>query len=338
MLDKSATRTATSVRILCDAAAEFGVERAKCLTGTGIEEAELYLTNSRITLGQEIRAIENFVRAMPEKWGLGVEVGKRYHTNTFGIWGFAILTSPTIRAAIETATTYANLSFLIAEMALVEDERATRIVFDTSALPAHVGTFAFERHVAITLSFLKELSPNFDLSKSSVESREQDAAYGELLSKMLQVEVTCGQPINALVLDDETLDQPLPKADPVTQEYCLGQCRTLLEQQTGRLPEWSQKVRDVAMADIGTEIRINTVAEKLAVTERTLRRRLTEEGTSFRKVYTDTRLGIAYELLETTGMTVQAAAWRVGYAEPAAFVRAFIKQYGKSPGSIRNKE
>ena len=138
MLDKNTKRAATSVRILCDAAADFGIGRDRCLESTGITEAELYATDTLITLGQETRVIENFIAALPGVSGLGVEIGKRYHLNAFGIWGFAILTSPTLRAAIMTATEYAKLSFLIAEMSLTDDKRNAKIIFDTSALPDNV--------------------------------------------------------------------------------------------------------------------------------------------------------------------------------------------------------
>ncbi|MEM9565644.1 MAG: helix-turn-helix transcriptional regulator, partial [Actinomycetota bacterium] len=75
--------------------------------------------------------------------------------------------------------------------------------------------------------------------------------------------------------------------------------------------------------------------ERLAVNERTLRRRLADENTTFRQLYAETRLSIARELLETAGLSVEAVARRVGYAEPASFVRSFAKHYGETPGRVR---
>lgn len=89
------------------------------------------------------------------------------------------------------------------------------------------------------------------------------------------------------------------------------------------------------MDDIGSEQKIEDIAAKLAIAERTLRRRLTDEGTSFREIYTDARMLIAHELLEVANLNVESVSWRVGYAEPASFARAFAKKYGKTPGEIK---
>lgn len=71
------------------------------------------------------------------------------------------------------------------------------------------------------------------------------------------------------------------------------------------------------------------------MTERTLRRRLTDEGTSFRELYTDARMTIAHELLASAGLNVETLSWRVGYAEPASFARAFTRAFGQTPGEVR---
>lgn len=335
MLEMSTPRSATSIRLICDAAADYGIDRHRCLSGTDITEAQLEEAGTQVTLDQEVAVIKNFVDAVPDRWGLGVKIGKRYHVNVFGIWGFAILTSPTPRAAINTAIEYAKLSFLIADMRLSDIDGAAAITFDTSALEPSIRRFVFERHLTSALNFVREFNADFNASRYRVHTTQRDEEYGRHLSGLLDMEVVCGRSVDALVLLDD-LDRPLPKSDPATLEYCLSQCRALLERQAGILPKWSQLVRDLLVKGLGTDVTIERIAAELAVSERTLRRRLADEGTSFRRIYNDTRLVIARELLETAGLTVQAAAWRVGYAEPAAFVRAFAKRFGATPGSLRS--
>jgi AraC-like DNA-binding protein len=144
-----------------------------------------------------------------------------------------------------------------------------------------------------------------------------------------------GSDHDALFFPANLIDGPLQKFDPVTLKFCLDQCRELLEEIGGQLPPWSGKVRDLVLEDIGNERKIDVIASALSVTARTLRRRLADEGTTFRQVYTDARLTIAQQLLETAGMTVESVSWRVGYSEPASFVRAFSRKFGVTPGSVR---
>lgn len=337
MRKDNAPRPATSLRLLFEAAEELGLDTTSGLKNTGLSADDLKTSTTQVTIEQEIRAIENFVQLSPMKAGLGVAVGKQMHVNAFGIWGFAILTSPTLRAAIETAIQYEELSFVIADMALRETNGEARLEFEMWELPPATHGFILERHSCVAITFVRELIQEPDFQGFRIETTTEDPDYSRLLSGLLTVGVIGGAPRNALTFPADLLDRPLPKSDPVTLQYCLDQCKTLVEQIDGALPPWSKRVRDAVIDDLGSELKIEEIAEKLSVTERTLRRRLTDEGTSFRELYSDARLTIARELLEAAGLNVETVSWRVGYAEPASFVRAFSKKFGKTPGQIRKE-
>lgn len=257
------------------------------------------------------------------------------HVNAFGIWGFAVLTSPTPRSAIQTSIDYVKLSFVIADMALKETGEHARLEFDMTDLPPATHRFILERHAVVAMSFMKELTQSQDFRGFGIETTETDPAYAQDLAELVGIPVISATSRQALTFPAEMLDSPLPKSDPATLQYCLDQCKALLEQIDGALPPWSQRVRDAVVDNLSAEQKIEDIAQKLAVTERTLRRRLTEEGTNFRDLYTDARMALARELLATTGLNVETVAWRVGYAEPASFVRAFSKRFGKTPGEVR---
>lgn len=288
-----------------------------------------------MTLGQEIVAIQNLVRLIPGKVGLGVSVAKRLHLGAFGIYGFAILTSPTARAAAETAVRFANLSYVVADMTLVQDGTESRLEFDLSALPEAIRWFVLERHACVAMAFFRDFLQEKQFSDFCIKSTEPDQQYANELSTLLGVPVQANSNADALVFPTSMLDQPLPKSDPVTQQYCIDQCKALLSQTMGGLPNWSLKVRNQLVENIGSNPKIDMIASRLNVTERTLRRRLKEEGTTYRELYAQARLTLARQLLEKAGLTVETVSWRVGYSEPAAFVRAFSNEFGVTPGSVR---
>lgn len=337
MIIHSQNRPSTSLRLLCDEAAKHGICEMECLQGTLVSVDDLNDPNAVHSTTDEIRAIENLVRLAPENVGLGFSVGRATHVHAFGIWGFAILTSPTLRAAIETSINYAKLSFLIAEMTLVEFGDEARLEFDTSDIPALTHRYILERHLVISVKFIRDLLQKPEFSDFEARLIDGDAEYPSKLAAFTPIPITMGQAINALVFPAAVLDAPLPKSDPVSLQFCLDQCKSLLEAQSGTLPQWSQQVRDAIVDNIGKDHQIEDVAATLAVTERTLRRRLTDEGTSFRQLYTDTRMAIAHELLSPAGLNIETVAWRVGYAEPASFARAFAKKYDKTPGDVCRK-
>lgn len=337
MVVESTLRPVTSVRLLCETAEEAGIAPEACLKNTGLTFHDLNTSTAQISTEQEVQSIENYVRLSQSNVGLGVAVAKRMHVNVFGIWGFAILTSPTLRSAIETAIEYVELSFVIADMTLREASGRAKLEFDMRGLPPSTHRFILERHSCVGMTFIREMIQEPHVRGFSIETIDEEPAYARALSMLLEVEVVGGASENALTFPVELLDRPLPKADPNSLRYCLDQCQILMDNMSVAGPSWSQKVRDVVIDNIGSDQRIEDIAEKLSVTERTLRRRLADEGTSFRELYTDLRLTLAGELLSTTGLNVETVAWRVGYAEPASFVRAFSKKFGKTPGEIRKE-
>ena len=83
------------------------------------------------------------------------------------------------------------------------------------------------------------------------------------------------------------------------------------------------------------EPEVAAVARSLATSERSLQRRLQEEGTSFREVVDDARKQLAVGYLGDRRLAVSEVAYLLGYSEAGAFVRAFKRWTGKTPGEMR---
>lgn len=335
MEDGDKKRLPGSLRILCEAAPEYGVDAEQCLEGTGLVVFDLYDKAASVTLSQEIRAIENFIRVADDQPGLGIRIGQRYRPQVFGIWGYAILSSPTFRASLQVATKYANLSFILATATLVETQVSALLTFDCSGLPVGIRSFVLQRHLTVLSNFSMALLPGFKLSRFVFETTLSSKREADAIENDLGIKVKLNCPHDAIVLPENFLDNPLPKHDPAVMEDCLKQCQDVLRDESGTADSWATKVKEVVILDLTGEPSIVTTAAKLGVTERTLRRRLSEEATSFRNILVEARLAIGHELLSTAKLDVSTVAYRTGYSEPSSFVRAFSQRYGYSPGSIK---
>ena len=84
-------------------------------------------------------------------------------------------------------------------------------------------------------------------------------------------------------------------------------------------------------------LRIDSVAGALGLSRQTLYRRLKAEGTTFEALVERARRRLALRFIRDEGLTVKEAAWRLGFAEPSAFSRAFKRWTGKSPAAMRRK-
>ena len=80
------------------------------------------------------------------------------------------------------------------------------------------------------------------------------------------------------------------------------------------------------------------VARKLGMSERTLGRRLTEEGVTFNEVVQQLRATLARYYLEEETMPMSEIAWLLGFEEASSFSHACKRWTGKSPRELRGTE
>lgn len=83
------------------------------------------------------------------------------------------------------------------------------------------------------------------------------------------------------------------------------------------------------------EPRRETVAQALHLSQRTLQRRLQEEGTSYQQLLDDTRRDLAEQYLGQVDLTLLEVAYLLGFADPSNFFRAFRRWFGETPGEYR---
>ena len=77
------------------------------------------------------------------------------------------------------------------------------------------------------------------------------------------------------------------------------------------------------------------IADQLGLQERTLRRRLASEDTSYGEIVDDVRRKLAIEYLQTTRMSVDDVAWKVGFSDGANLRRAIRRWTGQTIREIR---
>ena len=85
------------------------------------------------------------------------------------------------------------------------------------------------------------------------------------------------------------------------------------------------------------EPRREVVAQALHLSQRTLQRRLQEEGTSYQQLLDDTRRELAEQYLGQVDLTLLEVAYLLGFADPSNFFRAFRRWFGETPGEYRSR-
>lgn len=324
-----ARRTVASVKILCELGIRLGSTLNALLTGSSILPAQLDDPHLEINPDQELQVIHNLVRLHGKVPGLALMAGAEYHLTTYGIWGYALITSPTFRQAVELGLRYLDLTFAFARVELKESDGTAAIVLSVDHLPPVVRSFVAERDSAAIQVLQREL---FGVSLP-LRAMEFTHLAGAPLAQY-EAMFGCTPQFNAIqnraVFDEQWLGLSLPKSNETSTKFCETQLENLLSRrmQRGGVSAW---LRNKLLADISSSPSLQQIATDHFMTERTLRRRLTDEGTSYRDLLTEVRQTMAEELLTSTGLSVSEVSARLGYSSPSAFIHAFQKWHGCSP-------
>lgn len=142
----------------------------------------------------------------------------------------------------------------------------------------------------------------------------------------------------AVVLHGAALARPIVRTESDLERLVAGAPRTLLHPVVAD-DSMSSRVRQIleCAARGGDWPLADQVAVRLMVSGQTLRRRLHEEGTSFRMIAERVRRDAALASLDGGHETIADLARRLGYSEASAFNRAFQRWTGCTPGTLRQR-
>jgi AraC-like DNA-binding protein len=323
-------RGVAGIAVLLDAGESAGVPTSTLLAGTGLRVGELRDHERLVTAEQELRVVRNLRRAAPDL--SGVSVGSGYHVSTFGILGFALLSSPTLLEALNAALRYIDLSFTFAiPQPSLEDGRLALAV-DEHRLPADVRAFLVERDLAAIHTVAGELLgqpvPLLDLqlAANGPSSPTTDEAAREVLGRVPAY--SCAR--SALVFDPVHLELPLPQANPQSLAMSQTLCDDVVARRRARTGV-TQQTRVLITQHLAQGAPMEAVARDLGLSVRTLRRRLADQGTTYQELLDEVRASLSTELLTRARLGVEDTAMRLGYAEASSFIHAFKRWHGVTP-------
>ncbi|MEV5850547.1 AraC family transcriptional regulator [Streptomyces sp. NPDC051985] len=315
-------RSIMDVLLLCDFAAEHGMTTTECLAGSGIDETTLSDPYGLIEASQEIAVVRNLQRHLGDRPGLGVEVGARVRLTTFGLFGYVLFSSHTMRDVFECGVRFAALSTAFSRQTGETDEQG-RLVHRMRGdrLPADVRRFFVERDCTASVVLQRQMFAGAE----PVPLLHVDIAFpeepGSRHSAVFGVPITYDAESTALYYEGGFDIRVLPHGNPHTTRICADLCERLLADRTTGNGTVSA-VRKHLLETDGNES-IEHVARQMHITSRTLRRRLAAEGTSYRRLLDEVRLTIAREAMRDPELSAAELAYRLGYSEPSSFQRAF---------------
>ncbi|MFN3339663.1 MAG: AraC family transcriptional regulator [Dietzia sp.] len=325
-------RSATGIGVLVEAGRGLGVEAGTILRGVGLNPADLSTPDLLVAPGQELVAIRNLRAAAGDRPALAAEVGAAYRLTTFGILGYALLSSPTLRDVIAMTLRFIDLSYIFSTIGVESTGDRIVVRLGGATLPEDLRGFLVDRDLFAIHSVLGDLVPGglpfTEVTFPGGRSPAALSAYGERLG-LTPSSSERGDGVTA-VFDAAHLDRPLPQGSPAAVAVAETLCRDLAAARRTRGPV-SSRVRVEIAGRLSQGAPMTSVAAELGVSPRTLRRHLSDEGTSYQRLLDDVRVELAERMLATGLLSVEDVAIRLGYAEASSFIHAFRRLTGNTP-------
>lgn len=328
-------RSTAGVCLLVQLARDHGLDTASVLDGTGLSQALLDDPKGEVPATAELALIERLVQRLPHVPGLGLQAATRYRLTTYGIWGYALVSSPNLRSAAQLALRYLNLTHAFTHITMEErDGQATFTLHDLE-VPATVRRFVVERDAAAILTLQKDLF-HAHIPLQEVRFKGPPPPHAALVAEHFGVQPRYHASAHQAVFRASVLDMPLPQANEHTAALCEDMCRELLQQRQARSGV-AAKVRNRLLQSPAQMPDMVAVADELCVTPRTLRRHLLAEGTTFRDLVDEVRHTLATELMSTAESPDKEIAQLLGFHDLSAFIQAFRRWRGVTPSAYRQQ-
>lgn len=310
-----------------------GVGAEALLRGTGLEPSRLNDPQAGMSLAQKIIVYGNAQR-LSKRPDLGLRAGARQRLSDFGVYGYALASSPTFGDAVALGVRHVKLAGPVIEKRFrVQGDTAVFEGRDMQALGALlplVTEYWFGSVLRLATCVLEAPVPS-RLLRLPYARPTHAAAYERAFG--------CPAQFDAGVLewhfDAAVLSAPCPNANPITAQLCAQMCERLMRS----LPDESELERSIRTAcfnSCGDFPALEDMARSLGLSARTLQRRLMERGRNYQVLVDEVRTTLASEYLAHTTLSVEEVGQRLGFSEATNFRKAFRKWTGQAPAQYRS--
>jgi len=312
---------------------KLGVQRATALRAADLSAEKLSDPDARVSPTQVWLLWQKALEITRDPC-LGLHLAETVLPSDYGIIGYIVVSSATIRDALLRVNRYHDL--LADAVRYSFEERPDGFVLrhgfsDGQGVPGAMAAYVLAvPFLVIRQSFGR--AAKVQEVRLTCERPEETTEYERFFNAPLCFD--SGE--NSLRISI-SLDSRVPTADAALNSLLEGYAESRVE----NLSKEGSLSSDVQMLVVG-ELHdgapsAEKIGKKLGISPRTLRRKLQEEGTSLSEIVTETRHRLALEYLTSDNLGASEIAYLIGFSDPTAFHRAFKRWQGCTPLEHRRR-
>lgn len=268
--------------------------------------------------------------------GFSVRIGQAMKMDDYGVLGMSWKTCSTAKEIFERSERY---FILLSNTYVFKVERAGEYSNILLFRDAHRRGVALsnEATFSATVVVLQAMTAS-DIAPVKVAFKHQPPADMSDYDSAFACPVLFKQKENAMTYRTADLEMRTAKADASINRFLLER----VEEQTKGIEVSANKVvndverliQDALPSGIPG---IAQIGQHMGMSNRTLARRLADNGLTFRDLIKKTQIDIARDRLRNSTCSMAEIAFQTGFSEQSAFSRAFKRWTGQSPAEYRKQ-
>jgi AraC-like DNA-binding protein len=266
--------------------------------------------------------------------GFGVRVGQQMLIEDYGVLGLSWRTCSRVGEIYERSERFFKLLSNTFVWQIQKEDNISHVVLHREAHRRGME-LSTEASLSATVVVLQAMSEQ-KIVPTQVSFKHSPPKDLTSFYKAFNCPILFNQPQYAISYKTEDLNLRTAKADASINNYLLQQVD---EKTKGIKIPGSRFVHDVESLikdALPTGIpSIHHIADLTAMSNRTLTRRLSEAGVTYRDLIKNTQESIAKDMLRNTEQSIGEIAFLTGFSEQSAFNRAFKKWTNQSPSEFR---
>lgn len=295
-------------------------ERMGLVVGMGLPEgARMLSVLDVMPLLEQLGAVRNPY--------LGMELGSLIPASAHGAMGYAVVSSPTVGDAMHTLARYASMRNRFFHYQCQSDGAQTRLVLTPRMPLGPLRTFC---EIGTAVSVFKMIQGV--AGDEAAAHMHFDAHWDGEVPLNVPMQMHYDQLQTALRVPQAIASKATPTADAKLYASACRSCEEELAEIDGSLVS---RLRTMMPGEQQDWPSLKEAAERLAMSPRTLIRRLVAEGVTYQSLLDESKSEMACWLLKNTKQPMSAIAERLGFVDDTNFSRSFRRWRGSTPLEYR---
>jgi AraC-like DNA-binding protein len=310
-----------------------GVPVAPLLKRVGLTPELIAQPEERLSVRSQIALLDEAAIALKDDC-IGFTLARDFDLREIGLLYYVMASSQTLGNALKRVARYSKITNEALVFGYREGNTLT-INLNYSGVPRHSDRHQIEFCMFAVLRICRVLTGQNLVPQHFSISHYRSEGTSEM-ARFVGTKVEFGTDRDEFALNLDARELPLMHSDPYLNDLLLKYCEAALAHRRGDMSQLRTRVENAISSLLPHgRVLVEDVARSLGMSERTLARKLSDEGLNFTEILQQLRRDLAVRYLDDRKLHVSKIAWLLGFREVSAFTHACKRWTGKTPSQMR---